>query len=374
MKRIVYNLLFLFVGSLVFISCEDDESDKEMGVSIADFYPAIVMEGTEITIIGTSLSDVDAVVLPGGVTTSDITVVDDCILKVIIPTGISERGEPLVVRAGVREAESRQTIRKAKPNFVSYLYTEKDGAVVGSNMTIIGNDLLEVEKVMLVSGEESCTIDTFQMLRKSNTSIKFTIPDKSPVGEGIQVKLIFKNGVSMDFPEMEIIGTNSNPFSDCDPITFETIMLNDFEHDREWCWTGGDITDNVKDENDNTYLYVCKPCEGWLLNCTHLDIGVIKDIEKYAIKIDVYVEEEVVGASKAVMQYVIGDTWFWLGENFFPETTPNGKYVTVTRNISDIKGDLKGDFDIGTKVNGLYGGVIPSGIRLDNLRLDPKKE
>lgn len=373
MKRIVYNLLFLFVGSLAFISCDDDESDKEMGLSIADFYPAIVMEGTEMTITGTNLANVDAVVLPGGVTTSDVTVVDDCILKVIIPAGMSEVSEPLIVRAGDVEAESRQAIRKANPSFVSYLFTEKDGAVVGSNMTIIGKDLLEVEEVMLVSGEESCTIDAFQILRKSNTSIKFTIPKEAPIGEGVQVKLIFKNGDNMDLSEIEVISTNNDPFVDCDPITFETIMLNDFEHDREWCWTGGDITDNIQDENGNTYLYVCKPCEGWLLNCGHMDLGVIKDIEKYAIKVDIYVEEGVVGASKAAMQYVIGDTWFWLGENFFPENTPNGKYVTVTRNISDLKGDLKGDFEIGTKVNGLFGGVIPSGIRIDNLRLDPKK-
>lgn len=71
------------------------------------------------------------------------------------------------------------------------------------------------------------------------------------------------------------------------------------------------------------------------------------------------------------MQIVLGDNWLWVGPGLFPEST-DGKWITVSRNISDLNADLVGDLEIGTKTNGLYGSNVPAGISIDNLRLDPK--
>ena len=78
------------------------------------------------------------------------------------------------------------------------------------------------------------------------------------------------------------------------------------------------------------------------------------------------------------MQYVLADDkWVWFGTNFFPETT-DGKWITVSRNISDIKSDLTGELSFvkdegqGNKNNGMYGKNIPAGICIDNFRLEPK--
>lgn len=115
-----------------------------------------------------------------------------------------------------------------------------------------------------------------------------------------------------------------------------------------------------------------KPLDGWLLNCNHQDIGTVSGIENYVIKFDLKIDAGTVGASEAAMQIVLADKWLWVGPGLFPETT-DGKWITVSRNISDLSADLVGDLEIGKLNNGLYGDKIPQGLCIDNLRLDPKK-
>ena len=164
-----------------------------------------------------------------------------------------------------------------------------------------------------------------------------------------------------------------------EPVTDATIMLNDFEehdgHNSSWdgSWTTGVELEFPKEDNGNTYLYLKTTVEGdiWLVNCNHQDIGTVAGIENYVFKFDLKIDEGVTGASEAGMQVVLGDNWLWVGPGLFPEST-DGKWITVSRNISDLNADLAGDLEIGTKTNGLYGSAIPAGISIDNLRLDPK--
>lgn len=501
-KTSICSLLAL-CGCLYFTSCSDElESGAPQNLSIASFYPTIVMEGTEVEVNGTAMNRVTEVVFPGGITSTDITVVDERILTVIAPAGVSETEAPLIVRAEGEEAQSRQTIREAHPTFSQYNYTDNEGAVTGTEMTIEGSDLLLVDALTLSKDDESLTIPALEMSRKTTDAIRIEIPEDAPIGEGVGVTLTFKNGTTMELPEIEIIegtgggswvqteitlyegepvvlGAWSNSlqieaskladlkegdiirvyFTDVedfaqgslkesgswqpigdgleyfdltadeiaagyymrtftadmiaalgsnnlvvggqnhtvtkvslftsvwveggeedlrDPITDETIVLIDYEdtgsHNSSWdgSWTAGVVLEFPTEANGNIYCRLAETPGGdiWLTNCNHIDHGTVQNIENYAIKFDLLIEEGVTGASAATMQIVLADNWLWVGEGLFPETT-NGQWITVSRNIADIKNDLTGELSIGTLTNGLYGGNIPAGICIDNLRLDP---
>lgn len=369
-------------------------------------------------------------------------------------------------------------------------------------MTIDGQDLLLVESVTFTGTDSKLVIPAIEMTRKTNESIKITLPQDAPIGKDIQVTLTFKNGTTMELPSLEIIaGTGGGTwvekevilyegepveignwgsmqveaskltgikegdvirvyFTDAaagaqgslkcaadgwpglspeleyfdltadeiaagyymrtltadmvtalngynlvisghdytvtkvslftsvwveetddarEPVTESTIMLNDFEahdgHDSSWdgSWSSGVELEFPKEDNGNTYLYLKTTLEGdiWLINCNHQDIGTVSNIENYVVKFDLKIDEGVTGASESGMQIVLGDNWLWVGPGLFPEST-DGKWITVSRNISDLNADLVGDLEIGTKTNGLYGSNVPAGISIDNLRLDPK--
>lgn len=494
--------LLALCGCLYLTSCQEDELGASQNLSVSSFYPTIVMEGTQVEVNGTAMSRVTEVVFPGGIVSTDFTVVDDRILNVIAPAGVSETEAPLIVRAEGDEAQSRQTIRQAVPTFSTYTYTDNAGAVTGTDMTIEGKDLLLVESVTFTGSDDVLVIPAMEMTRKTNDAIKITLPDNTPIGDNIQVTLTFKNGTTLGLPSLEVIaGTGGGTwveqevvlfegepfeignwgsmqigaaqlagikegdvirvyFTDAasgaqgslkctasgwpgltpeleyfdltadeiaagyymrtvtadmvtalngydlvisghdytvtkvslftsvwveetddarEPVTDATIMLNDFEehdgHNSSWdgSWTTGVELEFPKEDSGNTYLYLKTTVDGeiWLLNCNHQDIGTVSGIENYVVKFDLKIDEGVTGASGAGMQIVLGDNWLWVGPGLFPEST-DGKWITVSRNISDLNADLTGDLEIGTKTNGLYGSAIPAGISIDNLRLDPK--
>lgn len=502
MKKIIYYLTALTFICACFVSCSDEEVEGAQSLSVASFYPIIVMEGVEVTVTGTAMETVKEVVFPGGIATGEITVIDERTLKVIAPAGVSNEEAALIVKSESSEAASRQTIRKAAPAFLSYQYAEKDGAMTGTSMTVNGKDLLLVEDITFTLGERTLTVNALNMLRKSNSAIKLTIPQDAPIGNAVQVTLGFKNSTLMTLPEMEIqkgagggswvpkeiaiysgdpvdvggwsksVQIGASEFkdakvedmirvyiSDCasdaqgslkngstwggltpeleyfdlasvvstgyyecpiteeiltqlkesglivagknyliqkvvlvttvwveggdedavDPITPTTIMLNDFEehdgHNGSWdnSWTDNTATEFPTDDKGNTYFHLVKPIpDGWMVNCNHQDIGTVNNIENYIIKFDVKIDAGATEASVAEMQFVLADSWIWVGAGLFPETT-GGKWVTVSRNLSDLKGDLIGSLEIGKKTNGLAGKNIPQGVCVDNLRLDLKK-
>lgn len=502
MKRKIFYLIALF-ACFYFSSCTDENEDMGFSeLSISSFYPTIVMDGTEVTIAGAALNTVTEVVFPDGKSSTDITIVDDKLLKVIAPTDVSETAAPLVLRSSDSEVSSRQTIKKAKTLFSSYIYSDNEGAVTGSELTISGTDLLLVEKIRISDENKTIEIPSLEMIRKSNDAIKFTVPEDSPMGENIKVTLVFENGSSMNLPDINIIEGSGGgtwvekevvlydgepvatggwstslqvPNSDLpelkvgdvirvyisdvesgaqgslkctadgwpgidtefeyfditqqdidagyymctltenaisnlsgnnlivagqnytitkvsvftsvfvedtddarEPITDKTVILMDFEttegHNASWdnSWTQGVELEFPTENNGNIYARLKTTVDGeiWLLNCNHVDRGTVSNIENYAVKFDLMIEEGVTGASQAAMQLILADNWLWVGQGFFPETT-NGKWITVSYKISDLNADLTGDFTFGTNTNGMYGSDVPAGINIDNLRLDP---
>ena len=458
--------LLALCGCLYLTSCQEDELGASQNLSVSSFYPTIVMEGTQVEVNGTAMSRVTEVVFPGGIVSTDFTVVDDRILNVIAPTGVSETEAPLIVRAEGDEAQSRQTIRQAVPAFSTYTYTDNAGAVTGTDMTIEGKDLLLVESVTFTGSDDVLVIPAMvptleviegtgggtwveqevvlyegEPVETGSWSNSLQVPNAklSSIKEGDVIRVYFTDaqagaqgslkctadGWPALSPELEYFEITDEDISagyyvrtvtadmvaqlggndlivsgqlytitkvslftsvwveetdDArEPVTDATIMLNDFEehdgHNSSWdgSWTTGVELEFPKEDNGNTYLYLKTTVEGdiWLVNCNHQDIGTVAGIENYVFKFDLKIDEGVTGASEAGMQVILGDNWLWVGPGLFPEST-DGKWITVSRNISDLNADLAGDLEIGTKTNGLYGSAIPAGISIDNLRLDPK--
>ena len=67
----------LLTITLGLTSCSDDNSESAAGLSIASFYPTIVMNGTEVEITGTGLAQTTDVVFPGGQLATAVRVIDD---------------------------------------------------------------------------------------------------------------------------------------------------------------------------------------------------------------------------------------------------------------------------------------------------------
>ena len=499
MKKIIYDWAVMMLLIPFFFACSDEDDKAGNALSVASFYPVIVMEGTEVTITGSSLDRVTEVIFPGGQPATSLEVVDAWTLRAKAPANVSKKEAPLVIRSVDEEASSRQTIRQAKPQL--YYFTPAENIETYKELSIIGNDLLLADKVTFVREEESLTIEALDFLRKSNTEIKLFLPEETPTGEEVSVSLIFKNGERLDLGTLNIaagegggswvekeitlyegepvatgnwsnvvhirkelfasakmgdvirvyttdledgaqgslkngstwaglteelgyfdisgdyydrtidetmleqlvesgmiisgqnytivkaslftsVWVDDNDAEKTDPITPETILLIDYEdtgdHNADWdkSWADGEATEFVTDTKGNVYMHLVKPVTGWMVNCNHLDKGTVSGIENYTVKFDIMIEEGTVGASRAEMQFIIGDKWLWVGAGMFPEST-DGKWITVSYNIADLSSELTGDLTIGTSTNGLYGGSdtapIPSGICLDNLRLDPKK-
>ena len=57
MKHRIFNVAVLLAAGLFWVACSEDETASESRLSVSDFYPAVVMEGIEVTVTGTGMSD-----------------------------------------------------------------------------------------------------------------------------------------------------------------------------------------------------------------------------------------------------------------------------------------------------------------------------
>ena len=197
----------------------------------------------------------------------------------------------------------------------------------------------------------------------------FTYTITSESAEKLKKHNLILTGVGYTITKITALTT----LVECDPVSKDAIMISDFEGHTDKSETDG-VTLEYPMENGNTYLKFASSSATsktiYLFNCRHCSAKV-SNIENYVIKFDLKIEKGVTGASQANMQYVLADKWFGLSTNFIPETT-DGKWITVSRNISDINPSLKGELSFVNTNNSLFGENIPTGICIDNFRLEPK--
>ena len=328
--------------------------------SFTEFVPISTKPNTSIVITGNNLDVVDKVLFSGdveGVINQQLPTE----LNVTIPVGAETGVITLVAINGVEVISGTEIeILQNLPNFDSY---GENKATPGEILTIRGTNLGLIKE--LVFPEE---ISATEYGIKTDSQIEVYVPVDVTTGFG-QIKMITYEGEEGLLPELFIGGT--------DPITSETIMVMDYEphgdHNGYWdnSWSGNT---SIVEEGGNTYLHVDATIgDGWLMNCNHQSSGapgpIINNVENYMIKLDIRIEEGVTGADNAAMQFVLGDSWNWFGSGLFPSTT-NGNWITVSVDAAQL--NLSGTLDLSSGTNGMYGGPIPGGISIDNLRFDPK--
>ncbi|WP_430933972.1 glycan-binding surface protein [Saccharicrinis sp. 156] len=327
---------------------------------LTGFTLASAKPNTDIVITGDNLDVVDKVMFTGGIE-GVITQQLQSQLNVTIPVGAITGVITLIAINGEEVVSSSEIeIQQNLPNFQSY---GENKATPGEVLTIIGTNLGLI-KELVFPGEISAT----EYGIKTDTQVEVYVPFDVTTGFG-QIKMITYEGEEGLLPEIFIGGT--------DPITSETIMVMDYEqhgdHNGSWdnSWSGNTT---VVEEGGNTFLHVDATIgDGWLMNCNHQSSGapapVINNVENYMIKLDIRIEEGVSGAENAAMQFVLGDSWNWYGTGLFPATT-SGNWITVSVDPAQL--NLSGTLDLSSGTNGMYGGPIPGGISVDNLRFDPK--
>ena len=203
MNRKIYAVwAIMLIMATGLTSCSDEENENATSLSVAAFYPTIVMDGTEVEITGSGLSATTDVVFPGGQSAKAVRVVDDNKIIATAPANVADVEDVLTVVTGAGEVQSRQTIRKAKPA-VRY-FNPSDLAKTYEDLQIEGNDFLLVKSVEIGEGSDAMKIDALDFKRKSNTNITLTLPDKTPIGNSIPVKTRFENGELLVLGKLDI--------------------------------------------------------------------------------------------------------------------------------------------------------------------------
>ncbi|GEM_PF-2225560 len=206
MKRLIYALPVILLVFALLVSCSDEETNVADTLSVAAFYPTIVMEDTEVIITGTAMNQVTEVVFPGERAAKELTVLDDTRLKVTAPNGISTEPGSLILKTAGGEIISRQTIRAATPA-LNYM-TPADVIETYADLNIIGMDFLLVDAVEFIEGNNKVEVKAMNFVRKSNSQVMVTVPENAPLGDNIQLNLAFKNNEIMNLGTMKIIKGN----------------------------------------------------------------------------------------------------------------------------------------------------------------------
>ncbi|MCG6187248.1 glycan-binding surface protein [Maribellus maritimus] len=326
----------------------------------SSFSPDESKANNTITIEGTDLDLVVDVKFAGEVS-GVIESQTETQLQVTVPVGASSGLIQLITKNGNLIASSSEiTITANLPEITGF--SEPKGTP-GEILTIEGSNLLLI-KELIFPGDVKATAYGV----KTDEMVQVYVPIDVEKGYG-NITIITYEGEQGLSPDLFIGGT--------DPITDETIIVMDFEqhggHDGYWDsgWSGNT---EILEENGNIFLRVNGALDGWILNCNHQANGapapVINNVEDYVLKFDIRIEEGITGAENAQLQFVFADQWnYWYGAGLLPATT-SGDWITVSVPVSTW--GLTGTFDLSSGTNGLYGGVIPAGVSLDNLRFDPK--
>lgn len=166
----------LFAG-LFLSSCSDDKDENSIGgLSIASYAPTKVIAGQEVTITGTGLGDVTAVVFPGGVKATEINKVGSGLISVIVPEGIDAKGGDLTIETNGESVTSRVPMTIGAPA-VSIVAPLDAVVKINERIEIYGTDLEFISKAIFPGADGNpVEIDAVKFRRKSTSLLYIPVP------------------------------------------------------------------------------------------------------------------------------------------------------------------------------------------------------
>lgn len=205
MKRVLsyIQLIVLIVCFGTFITCQNDSiNNDEAAIIFKAFSPTVVMEGGEMTIVGTNLDQVNTIIFPGNIQVTQFEIITKNHINVSIPSGVSDEGGTLQLVFDDKTVESSVSMRLAKPQVKSLLPGDEVG--IGSELSIKGLDL-EYTKQLEFPAEDGGVIvlEAIDFLRKASEDIKIVVPNGVKNGD-ISFSLIAMNGVKNVTPTIKV--------------------------------------------------------------------------------------------------------------------------------------------------------------------------
>lgn len=169
-------LVALAVLTVTFTACDNDD-DNSGSMMLEAFGPSPALRGGKLTFIGRNLDRVTSVVLPDNIEITDIEVIDNQHIKVVIPQDAKE-GYVKLRFAGGLEVTSKSLLTYTEPITVTKMSPSPVKA--GEKLTLEGDYLNLIEKVVFADKVEVGSDDFVTWERKK---IVVIVPRKAQTGK-----------------------------------------------------------------------------------------------------------------------------------------------------------------------------------------------
>ena len=234
MNKIV-SIIVLLGALVLFPGCSDKNTVGSVSseLTIKQILPKNVVAGDTVAITGANLQDVTAVMFPGGIPATSFKVVGFNQISAVAPAGITDGF--ITLKTADKDVIAPMGIKAVTP---SYTKQFPDTAKVGEVVTIQGNNLIEIKKVIFPG---NVPVSSLYFTRKSDTEIQVAIPNGATLGKG-QLKMITLSGSSIDLGNTVIKSAAYVPVP-LSYVFYEDAVLNGWN---EWGW-GRDADYSSKD-------------------------------------------------------------------------------------------------------------------------------
>lgn len=168
---------FALLSNVALTSCDDDDiADANDVLAVKSVLPVKVMEGQEVTITGTGLEKVTAVVFPGDVKVTDITKVGNGYITVVTPAGISADGGALSVEADGETAYSAYSLSVGSPDPVRVAPVDAE-VKINECVEVYGTDLEFITTAYFPGADgNQIAVDAQYFKRKSTSALYIYSP------------------------------------------------------------------------------------------------------------------------------------------------------------------------------------------------------
>ena len=170
--------LLLTGSGISLTSCQGDDVDTNQftgGVSLNVFGPCPVARGGELRFIGSGMNQVTAVVIPGCADITDIQVISDREIRVIVPQE-AEEGY-VILRTPSADIQTETRITYTEP--ISIESISPTSVLPGETLTITGDYLNLMQKVIFADEVEVNSTDFIEHTRQR---ITLAVPEEAQSG------------------------------------------------------------------------------------------------------------------------------------------------------------------------------------------------